>query len=245
MKLLVTVAHPDDEAFGCGSVLAHAQRRGVESVVVCATRGELGEPSPGLCLTPPSPEQLGAIREAELRQATALLGVARVEVLGWTDSGMDGDAPAGSLCAADPAEVEAAIARVLEAERPDVVVTLDASDGHRDHAVVRDATLAAVEGASHPPTAVYLWCLPRSLMQEFTGVDHLGTPDDDITTVVESTALLDLRWQAMRAHRSQVPPYDAMSPELQTAFLGLDRLRRVRPAWTGGAVEDDWVPATS
>lgn len=242
MKLLVTVAHPDDEAFGCGSVLAHAQQRGVESVVACATRGELGEPSPGLCDVPPSPAELGTIREAELRQATALLGVSRVEVLDWSDSGMDGEAPAGSLCAADPAEVESAISRIIAAERPDVVVTLDAGDGHRDHAVVRDATLAAVDRCDHPPI-VYLWCLPRSLMAEFTGVDELGTPDDDITTIVDASALLDQRWAAMRAHRSQVPPYDAMSPELQAAFLGLDRLRRVRPAWVGGPVEDDWVPA--
>lgn len=242
MKLLVTVAHPDDEAFGCGSVLAHAQVRGLDSVVACATRGELGEPSAGLCHAAPSPEQLGAIREAELRQAATLLGVSRVEVLGWTDSGVDGDAPPGSLCAAEPAEVETAIARLLELERPDVVVTLDASDGHRDHAVVRDATLAAVDGSEHAPAAVYLWCLPRSLMTELTGVGHLGTPDDDITTVVDVSALVERRWAAMRAHRSQVPPYDAMSPELQAAFLGLDRLRRVRPAWRGGAVEDDWAP---
>ncbi|MFP5321886.1 MAG: PIG-L deacetylase family protein [Acidimicrobiia bacterium] len=243
MKLLVTVAHPDDEAFGCGSTLAHAHDAGMEIVVACFTRGELGEPAPGLCHATPTPEQLGTIREAELRRATALLGATKVEVLGWTDSGMDGDAPAGSLCAADPADVEATVARLLEDERPDVVVTLDASDGHRDHAVVRDATLAAVDRAAHPPTATYLWCLPRSLMQRFTGVDHLGTPDDEITTVVDTSALLDRRWEAMRAHRSQVPPYDAMDAELQHAFLATDRLRRVRPAWTGGEVERDWVPA--
>lgn len=242
MKLLVTVAHPDDEAFGCGSVLAHAQQRGLESVVACATRGELGEPSPDLGATP-SPEELGAIREAELREATALLGVSHVELLGWTDSGMDGQAPPGSLCAAATSDVEAAIARIVEAQRPDIVVTLDASDGHRDHVVVRDATLAAVDRAEHPPSAVYLWCLPRSLMSEFTGVDTLGTPDADITTVVDASAVLGRRWEAMRAHRSQVPPYDAMAPALQEAFLGRDRLRRVRPAWSGGAVEDDWIPA--
>jgi LmbE family N-acetylglucosaminyl deacetylase len=246
MKLLVTVAHPDDEAFGCGSVLAHAHAVGMEAVVACATRGELGEPAPGLCPAHPTPEQLGSIREAELRSATALLGVSRVELLGWVDSGVDGDPAPGSLCAADPAAVEAAIARVIEDERPDVVVTLDASDGHRDHAMVRDATLAAVDAvAQHPPAAVYLWCLPRPLMQAFTGVDHLGTPEEDITTVVDTSDLLDLRWQAMRAHRSQVPPYDAMDADLQAAFLGADRLRRVRPAWTGGQIESDWVPSTA
>lgn len=242
MKLLVTVAHPDDEAFGCGSLLAHAARNGVESIVACATRGELGEPAPGLSPVPPTPAQLGEIREAELRAATAILGVARVEVFGWRDSGVDGDPAPGSLCDAAPADVEALIAGLIERERPDVVVTLDAADGHRDHAVVRDATLAAVDGAPHPPAATYLSCLPRSLMRPFTGVDHLGTPDDAITTVVDSADLLDLRWEAMRAHRSQVPPYDAMDPELRDAFLAVDRLQRVRPAWGGGEVEADWIP---
>lgn len=240
VKLLVTVAHPDDEAFGCGSVLAHAHAAGLESVVVCATRGELGEPAPGLGT--PSPEELGRIREEELRRAAALLGASGVELLGWTDSGMEGEPPPGSLCAADPVDVEAAIARLLEVERPDVVVTLDASDGHRDHAVVRDATAAAVDRAAHPPAATYLWCLPRSLMRRFTGVEYLGTPDEDITTVVDTAALLDRRWAAMRAHRSQVPPYEAMDAELQHAFLTTDRLRRLRPAWTGAEVEPDWIP---
>lgn len=245
MKLLVTVAHPDDEAFGCGSVLAHVSAAGAESVVACATRGELGELAPGLSHVAPPPDQLGAIREAELRTAARLLGVARVELLGWRDSGVDGEPAAGSLCAAPAADVEAAIAAVLERERPDVVVTLDASDGHRDHAVVRDATLAAVARTPAPPAEVYLWCLPRSLMRAFTGSAQLGTPDEEITTVVDTSAHLERRWAAMRAHRSQVPPYDHMDAELQAAFLTADRLKRLRPAWPGGPVETDWLAGTA
>ena len=230
MKLLVTVAHPDDEAFGCGSVLAHAKARGVTAVVACATRGELGEPAPGSGV---DASRLGEVREAELRAACELLGVERVEVLGWRDSGVDGEPAPGSLAAAPAAEVEAAVADVLDAERPDVVVTLDASDGHRDHAVVRDATLAAVRRAPVPAARTYLWCLPASLLVPFTGDASLGTPDELITTVVDVAEHLDLRWRAMRAHASQVPPYDAMDPELQHAFLATDRLRLV--------VEGDWI----
>ena len=239
-RLLVVVAHPDDEAFGCGSVLAHATRSGVRSTVVCATRGELGEPAPGSGLTG---ADLPAARERELRRACALLGVRHVEVLGYRDSGVDGDPAPGSLAAADPAELRERVVAVLDDVRPDVVVTLDASDGHRDHAAVRDATRAAYDVARHRPESLYLFCLGRAAMTRFTGVDSLGTPDDDITTLVDVSDLLDLRWAAIRAHGSQVPPFDAMDTALQSEFLAVDRLLRLQPPWPGGPVETDWTPA--
>jgi len=241
VKLLVTVAHPDDETFGCGSVLAHASAHGIDVTVACATRGELGEMA-GLAAGGVSPGDLGAIREAELRTAAAMLGVRRVELLGWRDSGTNGPPAAGSLVAADGSEVETAIARLIEEIHPDVVVTLDASDGHRDHAVVRDATLDALRRTTWRPQRTYLFCLPRSLLSQFAGVPGLGTPDDEITTVVDVSDHLDLRWKAMRAHASQVPPYDAMPDELARAFLTTDRLRRVDPPWFGGEIERDWLP---
>jgi LmbE family N-acetylglucosaminyl deacetylase len=241
VKLLLTVAHPDDETFGCGSVIAHAAANDVEVVVACATRGELGEMAAPLSGTP-SPAVIGEIREAELRAAATLLGAARVEVLGWLDSGIEGEAEPGSLVAADPRDVERVIAELIVRERPDVVVTLDASDGHRDHTVVRDATLAAVAQVPRPPALVYLWCLPRSLLADFAGVPGLGTPDDEITTVVDVREHLTLRWRAIRTHASQSPPYDAMPPELADAFLATDRLRRLEPKWHGGDLEHDWVP---
>ena len=242
MRLLVTVAHPDDEAFGCGSVLAHATASGMESVVVCATRGELGEIAADVAGEGVGPESLGALREAELRAAAAVLGVGRVDVLDWVDSGMDGPAAPGSLVAAPAEEVVAAVAAVIDDVHPDVVVTLDASDGHRDHAAIRDATLAAVDRTTWTPSAVYLWCLPRSLMRRFTGGDDLGTPDDAITAVVDVAPYVDQRWEAMRAHRSQTPPYDGMDPALQHEFLARDHLVRVRPVWEGGPPDDDWLP---
>ncbi len=237
--LLVVVAHPDDEAFGCGSVLAHATAHGWRSVVVCATRGEQGEPSPASGLTP---DQLPAAREAELRKACSLLGVEHVELLGHRDSGVDGEPAAGSLAAADPTALRDDVAAQIDTVRPDVVVTLDASDGHRDHRAMREATLAALDTVAYRPAATYLFCLARSLMTELTGDASYGTPDELITTRVDVADLLDLRWRAIRAHASQVPPFDAMGPELQRGFLATDHLRRVDPPWpVGRPVEDTWT----
>jgi len=79
-RLLVVVAHPDDETFGCGSLILEAVARGYDVTVACATRGELGESAIEV-------DDLAAVRERELRTAAAVLGVQRVELLGWIDSG--------------------------------------------------------------------------------------------------------------------------------------------------------------
>src|SRR5215213_8547528 len=130
-RLLVTVAHPDDETFGMGSVLAHAAAHGLEARVICATRGELGEPAIDIGTTP-----LGEVREGELRAAAAILGVVHVEVLDYCDSGVDGDPAPGSLAAADTSDVAAILTDRIDALRPDIVIVADGSDGHRDHVLI-------------------------------------------------------------------------------------------------------------
>ena len=237
LRLLVTVAHPDDETFGMGSVLAHAAASGVEARVICATRGELGEPAIDIGDTP-----LGVVREAELRAAAAMLEVVDVELLDYRDSGVDGEPAAGSLAAADTHEVARVLAARIDALRPDVVIMADGSDGHRDHVAMRDATLAALHTARWRPARTYLWCMPRSVLSAFLPYTDMGTPDDTITTVVDVSHHIPLRWAAMRAHASQTPPFDAMSAELQHAFLATDHFVRVDPPFTGDAIESDWIP---
>jgi len=232
MRWLVVVAHPDDESFGCGSVLAAASAAGDETVVLCATRGEAGE-------SRIRTDDLAALREAELHEAARILGVGSVIVLGHGDSGFDGEASAGTLEAVPVALVVDEVRAAIDEVRPDVVVTIDASDGHRDHARIRDATLAAVDAVEQPPAATYLWCLARSSMAKWVQyvhghdaylamADELGTPDDEITTVLDVSAFVPIRWAAIRAHASQASPYEDLPVELQHEFLATDRLKLVR-----------------
>lgn len=236
MLTLVVVAHPDDESFGCGSILAHAAANGRSTAVLCATRGEAGE-------SRIPTDDLATVREAELRTAARLLGVHTVVVLDHVDSGMDGPPPDRALVTVDSDVLVSEIRALIEELRPDVVVTLAADDGHRDHVAIRDATLVAVDTSRHAVAATYLSCLARSSMarwaehmrtsgggEAYLAMQELGTPDEDITLVVDVAAHLDTRWAAIRAHRSQASPFDDLDTELQHEFLASDRLRLVRDA---------------
>jgi LmbE family N-acetylglucosaminyl deacetylase len=245
-RLLAVVAHPDDETFGCGSLLLHAAEHGMTTAVACATRGEAGAPPSNH----PDDFDLGDVREGELRRAASVLGVAHVDVLGWRDSDMTGTPAPGSLVAAPIDAVADAVANLVDGFRPHVVVTLDASDGHRDHQHIRDATLLAVERTTWTVPSVYLHCLPHTLMQRWAAelaakqpdsahlaLGELGTPEELVTTVIDTSSLLARRERAIALHASQTPPFAVMPPELRREFLTVEHLRRVRPPWNGGPVE--------
>ncbi|HEY2299183.1 MAG TPA: PIG-L deacetylase family protein [Jatrophihabitans sp.] len=244
-RLLVVVAHPDDETFGTGSLIAAAAKAGVEVTVCCATRGEAGEAhgvSPGA--------DLAAVREGELRAAGAELGVHRIVLLDYRDSDMAGVPAEGTLCAADPSELVEAVRAVVAEVRPSVVVTLDPDhgDGHRDHATIGRATIDACP----EDMRVYVFAVTRSLLARWFALmqevrpdtahleldrQGLGRPDADITTVVDVRSVRGVRERAIALHRSQVPPSEGMPEDLLTDFLETDRLVRISPPWPGGPVE--------
>ncbi len=234
-RLMVAVAHPDDETFGCGSLLLRAAAHGLVTGVACATRGEAGEPAPGVQLVN---GDLGHTRDAELHRAASLLGVTHVELLGYADSGMSGTPGPGTVAAARPAELVASVRSAVERFSPDVLVTLDASDGHRDHAAVRDAVVAVADDLDLP---TLLHCLPRSLMRRwlehafrdrpqtaYLHLSDLGTPDEEIDFVLDQTEHLEGRERAIAAHLSQTSPFEGLPGELRRDFLSRDHLRRVR-----------------
>lgn len=227
-RWVVFVAHPDDETFACGSLIAHASRRGAHVTVISATRGEAGERTPVIA----ADVDLGDVRAAELVEAARLLGADDVELLHYADSGFDGELPVGSLCSAPLAELTTWLVGRLQELAADVLVVIDGSDGHRDHLHVRAAAEQAT--AMHAGTALALVGLPNHLMRrwldEMRSVDpdspyqaidasQLGTPDQLVTDVFELADLLEVRERAIAAHRSQRSPFEELSPGLRRSFL--------------------------
>ncbi len=118
-------AHPDDEAILVGGTLRLAADAGHRVVLVFATRGDLGEVAEGVLA---ADELLADRREHEARRAAEILGVSRVEFLGYHDSGMAGeptnDAP-GAFVDADVEEAAARLAGILRDEGAEALTVYD------------------------------------------------------------------------------------------------------------------------
>lgn len=122
--ILSVWAHPDDETYLAGGLMAAAADRGQRVVCVSATAGEQGTADP--VRWPPS--RLGRVRRLEAAAAMTVLGVAEHHVLGLPD---------GALAERDREGVDL-VAALLDTVRPDTVLTFgpDGMTGHPDHVAV-------------------------------------------------------------------------------------------------------------
>lgn len=216
-------AHPDDESIGTAGLLARAAAAGHRVVLVFATRGELGEPVPGV-LAPG--ESLSVRRSAECYASAAAIGAKRVEFLGYTDSGMMGepsnDAP---FCfwQADVAHAAKQLAVILDEEEPDVLTTYDDNGGygHPDHIQVHRVGKRAADLSAVPVVAQHTsnrdWILrgmkgmaaEGQLPEGFeppTDAPEFGKPESEITHRVDAVDFVEQKRASMRAHASQISP---------------------------------------
>ena len=200
-------AHPDDEAYLSGGLMAAAVDAGARVVCVTATSGERGTPDP----TEWPPARLRPLRDAELVASLALLGVTDHRHLDYPDGGCDG-VPAG--------EAVGRLVDLIAEVRPDTVLTFgpDGMTGHADHRTVSAWATSAVRETEPgiAPRLLYAtrtarWCdgfdaLHRTL--------QLFPPDLPPRVEVDEVAfdlylpedLLDRKLAALRAHASQVEP---------------------------------------
>jgi mycothiol S-conjugate amidase len=153
--ILILHAHPDDESSKGAATMARYSDKGCRVVLVCATGGEEGDVINPRMDRPGIKERMTEIRKAELETACDILGVARVYMLGYRDSGMpDSDANnrPEAFCNADPVEATARIVEIIRAERPEIVIGYDDSPGypHPDHLRVNELGDLAFHQAGDP-----------------------------------------------------------------------------------------------
>ncbi len=180
-RILISLAHPDDESFGLGGMIAKYVKSGTQVDYLCATNGDVGMIDPELLEGYESP---AALRIAELDCASEILGFTNVVKLGYKDSGMMGTADNEDptcLWSVHTHTPEAVVRRVVETIRelkPQVVITFNkyGGYGHPDHIAIQRATTEAFKLAGDPtyiteglapyqPQKLYYNSMPRWMIQ--------------------------------------------------------------------------------
>lgn len=209
--VLALHAHPDDEVILTGGTLARAAATGHRVVLVTATDGRVHNEDDD-------------VRLSELRSSAGILGVHRVECLGYADSGY------GPVFYPDPpgrvrfgrADVDQAagrLAAILREEGADVLLSYERNGGygHRDHVQVHRVGTRAAELAATP--RVLEATMPRELLVRIGNLARLlrlpapydadvvrtaYAPRATITHRVNVFGFARHKRDAMAAHRSQI-----------------------------------------
>ena len=218
-------AHPDDECIQTGGTMARAAAEGHRVVLVVATNGDHGEVPADLA----PGESLVDRRRRETECSAAVLGVSRVEWLGYEDSGMTGweqNSNVGAFLNADVAEAAERLARIVREEDADVLTTYDwhGGYGHPDHIMVHKVGHAA--HALVPGVTLFEGTMNRDLIrrgleaaraagllseEDDWDVDGpaddgnpMGSTEDEISLKVDVRAFAAKKREAMRCHASQL-----------------------------------------
>lgn len=221
LRLLLVFAHPDDESMGMGGTIAKYAAEGVETYLVCASRGEKGWCGPEE--QNPGPGVLAQIRTKELERAVHELGMKGLYFLDYID---------GEADQADPAEAIGKIVTHIRRVMPQVVVTFppDGNYGHPDHIAVGQFTSAAIvcaadsryidseNSAPHRVSKLYYMVDSENfinLIAPFAG-DLTFRVENQIrgevpwmewmiTTRIEMAEYCRVAWRAIQSHQSQLP----------------------------------------
>lgn len=167
-SVLAVCAHPDDESFGLGAMLASFTAAGSSTAVLCFSHGESS--TLGAIST-----ELGQVRAAELVDAASELGVDHVdhvELLGYPDGSLDRE-PIDRLAKH--------VCQLADRVRPDLLLVFDEGGvtGHLDHGRATEAALVFARDTRLP---VLAWAVAQpvatTLNEEF-GTTFVGrTPED-------------------------------------------------------------------
>ncbi len=207
--VLFVHAHPDDESISTGGTIAALIDAGTPVTVLTLTRGELGEVIPEELRHLQGTDALAGLRELELANAIAALGVTDQRFLGdenarwpgreprrYLDSGMqwgeNGAEPlpgisAESLSAAPLGEVASDIAAVINETSADLVISYDRDGGygHPDHVRAHTAAKLAADVAG-----AHFWAIASEHAEGAIPVDV--------------SAVLDRKRAALTAHSTQL-----------------------------------------
>ncbi|MCO1603837.1 PIG-L deacetylase family protein [Desulfosporosinus nitroreducens] len=216
-EMLLIFAHPDDESFALGGTIAKYAEQGIRITLVVATKGEAGKAA-GIC----KPEELGLVREQELRRAAEVLGIAEVIFLGYKDK---------EVPLSPPLEIVEKLVRVIRKIRPHVVITFgaDGASGHRDHRAIHYFTKAAIRLAKEliEPEWGTPYILPR-LCYVQSGWRLSEDVLQEIDYIISIEQWAEKKKKAIIEHRTQLfsqQKFEAMDERIKQNYYSREYFR--------------------
>jgi LmbE family N-acetylglucosaminyl deacetylase len=217
--ILSVWAHPDDETYLAGGLMAAAVAGGQPVTCVSATAGERGTDDPATW----PPDRLGQVRRWEAQAAMAILGVTDHRFL---------DLPDGGLANVDAAEPVSRLTAMMSDLAPDTILTFgpDGATFHPDHRTVSRWVDRAWKLAGRPGQILHAAFSDEHL--ETWGEEYerwgvymsderpVGVPVDDLAIRADLAGpLLDQKIAALCAMFTQIAP--------SVALLGDARFREL------------------
>ncbi|OGX83106.1 hypothetical protein BEN47_17950 [Hymenobacter lapidarius] len=193
---VVIAPHPDDEALGCGGLMALLHQTGTPVAAVLVSDGSMSHPNSALFSGPARQ----AVRETEFRHALTILGADATEplLLGLPDSRVPVSEQEPGFMAA-----VAQLREFLECHQTATVVVPWRRDPHPDHRATSRLVQAALAGMAAAPRRLeyVVWAWERAAPAD------LPTNADKVTGFrLDIGAVAGQKQRAIAAHRSQVAP---------------------------------------
>lgn len=210
-RVLVVVAHPDDESFGLGAVVDAFSAAGSQVTVLCLTEGEASTLGTGI--------NLSSMRRNELATASRELGVATATMHHHPD---------GALSTVCRHILAGEVIDEVGGSHADGILVFDHSGvtGHPDHAA---ATAAAVLAAEVLDLPVLAWTLPKAVADQMNVELGVGLFSGCAAEDIDITISVERRHQiaASRAHHTQAVPTSPLWRRLEL-LGGSEHLRWLR-----------------
>ena len=204
LKLFCTTAHPDDEVWAFGGSLLRYHQQGVETHVLCLTRGMAATNRGGA----KSGEQLSIMRTEEFYAACRLLKVTHPVIL---------DYPDGGLASLNFSEVAGELTRRIREIKPDVILTLGLEGtvtAHVDHSMAGLFTTAAFHWAARTDRfreQLDSGLKPHRVQKLYYVTASQTWPERQPVSLSPTSARIDVhqyiekKIEAFRVHESQLP----------------------------------------
>jgi LmbE family N-acetylglucosaminyl deacetylase len=208
--VMVVAAHPDDCEFLAGGTVARLAKEGREITYVIVTNGNKGSSDRNV-----TSEQLKPIREEEQWRAARVLGVERVEFLGYEDGEVE-----------DTRDLRRDVTREIRRWRPDLIITLNPHrtynnfpGWHRDHRITGRVVLDCVYPIARDHLS-FPELLPEHEPHKVREVYLIQWEQPPL--VIDITDTIELKLQAIACHASQIGDFKSFEARMwnRAATLG-------------------------